>query len=92
MAAEGGQSGLLGGEKLVGGAAARAAADETRVPAASSAAVGGAADRAALDATATAADRRADGDVEAPPSRSVAGRGYNLVAGGSTGLGRGRGL
>jgi len=72
---------------MVGGAAARVAADETRLPAASSAAAGGAADRAASDAAATAADRRAEGDVEAPPSRSVAGRGNNLVAGGSTGRG-----
>jgi len=73
----------------VGGAAARAAADEKRSPAASSAAAGEAADRAALDTAATAADRRSDGDVEAPPSCSVAGRGYNLVAGGSSGLERG---
>jgi len=91
MAAEGGQSGLPGGEQVLGGAAAGAPADDTRSPAASSAAAGGAADRAAPEAAAAAADRRADGDVEAPPSRSVAGRGYNLVAGGSTGLWRGRG-
>jgi len=91
MAAAGGQSGLPGGEQLVGGAAARKEADDTRSPAASSSAAGGAADQAAPDAAAAAADRRADRDIEAPPSRSVAGRGYNLVAGGSTGLGRGRG-
>jgi len=90
MTAARGQSGLPGGEQLVGGPAAGAAADDTRSPAASSAAAGGAADGAAPDAAAAAADRRSDGDVEAPPSRSVAGRGYNLVAGGSTGLGRGR--
>jgi len=78
----------------VGGAAARAAANETWSTAASSAAAGRATDRAAPDAAAISADRRADGDVAAPRSRSVAGRGYNLVAGGSSGLwwGRGRGL
>jgi len=74
----------------MGGAAKQAAADETWSPAASSAAPGGAADQAAPDAAATAADRRADGDFGAPPSRSVVERGYNLIARGSSTLGRGR--
>jgi len=85
MVAAGGQSGLPRKEQLAGGEAAVAAANDTRLPAASSAAAGGAAERAAPDAAAAAADRRADGAFEAPPSHSVAGRGYNLVAGGVNG-------
>jgi len=71
--------GLPGEGQLVGGAADETAAYDTGSPAAFSAAASKDANWAAPEATTTAAERRADGHVEALPRRGIAGHGYNLV-------------
>jgi len=71
--------GLPGEGQLVESAADETAAYDTGSPAAFLAAAGKDANWAAPDATTTAAERRADGHVEALPRRGIAGHGYNLV-------------